>query len=171
MHYNEAKITGIELTLDKKPYVLSANKLVGKPNEKLENITDPVTQFKLCGYWTSNDFLPGMYLNIIQDDTPLNPNEYMCEFRGLIATGRVCWESKYSYGKKKSGITFITIGCTNGKYVDITIPVPVNYHPFDIVTGTGILTSTTGQKVKWSSNTNKIIVSTYKFELIGLEKN
>ncbi len=166
VHYNEAKMAGIELTLDKKPYELSANKLVGKPNEKLENITDPVTQFKTCGYWTQNDFLPGMYLNIIQDDTPLKPNEYMCEFRGLIATGRVCWESKYSYGKKKSGITFITIGCANGRYLDITISSAVNYHPFDLVSGTGILTSTTGQKVKWSSNTNKITVSTYKFESI-----
>ena len=164
VHYNEAKLAGIELSLDKKPYVLSTNKLVGKQVENLKGITDPIEQFKARGYWTDNDFLPGMNLNIIQDDTPLSSNEYMCEFRGIIATGRVCWESRYSYKKSKSGITFVTLGYANGKFIDITINNAVNYHPFDVISGTGILSSYDGNKIRFNSNTNKINVLSYKFE-------
>lgn len=166
VHWNEAKLAGIELSFDKKPYVLSGNKLVGTPRDNSKGIDKAQAQFKMFGYWIGNDFLPDMYLNIIQDDTPVGPNEFMCEFRGLIATGRVCWESKYAYGRKKSGLTFVTIGYANGRYLDITIGSAVNYHPFDVVSGTGILTSTTGQKVKWTTNTNKIMVHTFKFEKI-----
>lgn len=164
IHYNEAKLSGIEITLDKKPYVLSENKLVGKKVEKLCGISDSITQYKICGYWTSNEFLPDMYMNIIQDDTPLNSNEYMVEFRGIIAIGRICYESKYKYQKSKSGLTFVTIGYANGKYLDITINQVVNYHTFDVISGTGILTSTTGRKVKLSTNTNKVSVLSYKLE-------
>ncbi len=169
VHYTEAKLAGIELTLDKKPYVLSANKLVGTRVENLNGITDPVAQFKARGYWTSNDFFPDMYLNIIQDDVPCEPNEYHVEFRGLIATGRVCVESRYSYKKSKSnsGITFVTLGYANGKYIDITIPSTVNYHYFDVISGTGILTSHDGGKVKFSYNTNKVSVLSHKCEKIN----
>jgi DNA polymerase-3 subunit alpha len=166
VHYNEAKLAGIELSLDKKPYVLSGNKLVGKKTEKTNEISNSQIQYRTVGYWIDNAFLPDMYLNIIEDDTPLTANEFMCEFRGVIATGRVCYESKYRYGKTKSGLTFITIGYANGRYLDITIGFSVNYHPFDVVSGTGILTSTTGNKVKWSTNTNKIMVQSYKLEKI-----
>lgn len=72
------------------------------------------------GILVNDEFISDMYLNIVNDDTPLNENEYMVEFKGLIATSRVHYGSKYNYTKKQ-GLTFITIGYSNGKYLDITI--------------------------------------------------
>lgn len=40
----------------------------------------------------------------------------------------------------------------------------------DVVSGTGILTSTTGNKVKWSTNTNKIMVQSYKLEKVSFKE-
>ena len=97
-------------------------------------------------------------------------NQNMVEFCGLIATGRICYSSKYKYHQKQ-GLTFITIGYANGKFIDITINKPVNYHPFDIVKGTGIISSYDGNKIRFNSNTNKVDVHTYKFIKYKMTKN
>ena len=121
------------------------------------------TQYINWGYWTSQEFLPNMYLNILESDDPLEENQYLVEFRGLIATGRICYNSKYKYHKNE-GLTFLTIGYENGKFIDISINKPVNYHPFDVIRGTGIMSSYDGNKIRFNYNTNKINVLTYKFE-------
>ncbi len=173
VHFNEAKSAGIKLCLGKKPFQLKTG-LDGSElicvNEKYTNkdLSDHIkspspTQYLNWGYWISNEFLPNMYLNIIESDEPLEPDNYVVEFRGLIATGRIHYESKYKYSKNE-GITFLTIGYANNKFVDITINKPVNYHPFDVVKGTGLLSSYDRGKVKISYNTNKILVRTHKFE-------
>jgi hypothetical protein len=173
VHFNEAKNSGIKLCLGKKPW--SINQGINQTeliclNPKYNKMDlDPhinspsPTQYLNWGYWIDPEFLPNMYLNVLESDEPLEPNQYVVEFRGLIATGRICYSSKYKYHQRE-GITFITIGYSNGKYVDITINKPVNYHPFDVVKGTGIISSYSDNKVKFSYNTNKINVQTYKFE-------
>jgi DNA polymerase III alpha subunit len=173
VHFNEAKKAGIELCLGKKPFKLSKGvnktklvclnqKYVDKDLSEHINSPSP-TQYLIWGYWIGEEFLPDMYLNVIESDVPLESNQDMVEFRGLIATGRICYDSKYKYHQKE-GLTFITVGYANGKFIDITINKPVNYHPFDVVKGIGIISSYDGNKIRFNYNTNKINVLTYKFE-------
>lgn len=173
VHFNEAKSAGIKLCLGKKPFTLRTglddSELICI-NEKYinKNLTDHYnspspTQYINWGYWTNQEFLPNMYLNILESDDPLEENQYLVEFRGLIATGRICHSSKYKYHKNE-GLTFLTIGYDNGKFIDISINKPVNYHLFDVIRGTGIISSYDGNKIRFNYNTNKINVLTYKFE-------
>ena len=173
VHFNEAKSAGIKLCLGKKPFKLRTglddSELICI-NEKYINkdLTDHYqspspTQYLNWGYWISQEFLPNMYLNILESDDPLEENQYLVEFRGLIATGRICYNSKYKYHKNE-GLTFLTIGYDNGKFIDISISKPINYHPFDVIRGTGIMSSYDGNKIRFNYNTNKINVLTYKFE-------
>jgi len=173
VHFNEAKSAGIKLCLGKKPFILRTGLYDSElicVNEKYmnkdltEHINSPSpTQYLNWGYWITCEFLPNMYLNILESDDPLEENQYLVEFRGLIATGRICHSSKYKYHKNE-GLTFLTIGYDNGKFIDISINKPVNYHPFDVIRGTGIMSSYDGNKIRFNHNTNKINVLTYKFE-------
>ena len=172
VHFNEAKKAGIELCLGKKPFKLEKGigqtKLICINQKYIEkdlsnHINSPSpTQYLNWGYWINLDFLPDMYLNVIESDEPLEPNHNMVEFSGLIATGRICYGSRYKYTINQC-LTFITIGYATGKFIDITINKQVNYHPFDIVKGTGIISSYDGNKIRFNYNTNKINVLTHKF--------
>jgi DNA polymerase III alpha subunit len=173
VHFNEAKSAGIKLCLGKKPFTLRTGlddselicineKYINKDLTEHYHSPSP-TQYINWGYWTSQDFLPNMCLNILESDDPLEENQYLVEFRGLIATGRICHSSKYKYHKNE-GLTFLTIGYENGKFIDISINKSVNYHPFDVIRGTGIMSSYDGNKIRFNYNTNKINVLTYKFE-------
>jgi len=153
VHFIEAKKAGIELTNGEKPYKLKNNKLIsyGKKHKILE---DSIKQYKEYGFWLSKEFLPNMYLTIIDEDIPLPPNKTFIKFRGLISIGRV-----NKRGKDTS--TFVTIGYDNGKYVDLIFDKMVYYYPYDIIEGEGILESYT-EKLKLTHNTNRIMVSSYK---------
>ena len=130
--------------------------------KKFSKIEDPIQQYKTYGFWLTPEFLPNMYLEIVDDDIPLPENQYFVKFRGLIAIGRINNKNKYDYNKKDESITFVTIGYGNGCYVDITIQKTYPFYHYDIVEGQGLLTSYDNKKVSFSRNTNKITVSSYK---------
>lgn len=168
VHYNEAKTAGIELCAGKKPYKLKNNKLISvgtqyeKVEKQYEKIENPIKQYLTYGYWLTPDFLPNMYLEIIQEDIPLPDNQYSVKFRGLIATGRINNKNKYEYTKKEDLITFVTLGYNNGKYIDITINKCVYFYHFDAIEGEGFMSSYNNKKVHFNYNTNKIMVSNFK---------
>jgi len=163
VHYNEAKTSGIELCAGKKPYKLKENRLISLGGEKKSSkIEDPIQQYKTYGFWITPEFLPNMYLEIIDDDIPLLENQYAVKFRGVIAIGRVNNKNKYNYNKHDESITFVTIGYDNGKYIDLTIKKTCPFYYYDIVEGEGLLTSYDNKKVSFSRNTNKIMVTSHK---------
>ena len=163
VHYNEAKTAGIELCAGKKPYKLKENRLISLGGEKKSSkIEDPIQQYKTYGFWITPEFLPNMYLEIIDDDIPLLENQYAVKFRGVIAIGRVNNKNKYNYNEKDESITFVTIGYDNGKYIDLTIKKTCPFYYYDIVEGEGLLTSYDNKKVSFSRNTNKIMVTSHK---------
>ena len=84
------------------------------PNVKI----DPIHQYKTYGYWTTPEFLPGMYMK---------KEKNKVYFRGLIAT----------YRKYQGSTTFVTLGIDNGSYVDITIKKKVALSKKDIISGEG----------------------------------
>jgi len=107
VHKNEAKRVGI----------------FSKTKSRSDIIDDPVYQYKKYGWWSSERFLPGMFVK----------GTYMdhVEFAGLVANGRVYKGDKGKY------ITFLMLGINNGEYVDITVKKPVTYADSDVIWGTG----------------------------------
>ena len=81
--------------------------------------------FRKYGYWTSGNFMEGMYFKDEGDKI---------SFRGLIAISRkyVDWSQK-----KKEGVTFITAGYDFGKYLDLAITGSVGIGRNTVVEGTG----------------------------------
>lgn len=153
VHFNQAKSSGIKLTLGKKPWILKDNTLISinsneskfvkdnmklkrKQRNKIINLTqenaeqlDSYKQFKLFGYWLSKKFLDDMYLLISSDNTyPLK-----VKFKGLIATGRIY--------PKYGGKTFITIGYNNNRFLDLTLEGKHYYHKYHYVSGEGYMTN------------------------------
>ncbi len=158
VHFSEAKKAGIKLTLGKKPWKLYDDKLIGYGNDKnrgkvtkemLESKTRSINEYRLYGYWTDPDFLPDMYVKI------LNENAGYVEFRGLIATGR-----QYKNKNTDSKNTFITIGYKTGYFIDITISGLYKVSIFDAIKGKGYVK----EYVK-GSNYLIIDVKEHKFEI------
>jgi len=104
VHFREAKKSGIELTLGRRPWYLRGNKLMCK-DVQLKLIEDPVRDYWQYGYWTTDEFLPNMYAEYYigvpdypkprkkKDGTQYVPEQIhepvsMVRFRGLVATGR-----------------------------------------------------------------------------------
>jgi DNA polymerase III alpha subunit len=85
----------------------------------------PEYQYRRYGWWSQQDFMPGMYVKELYLDK--------VEFAGLIANGRVFRGDKGKY------VTFLTLGVGNGQYIDITIKKPFSYHDHDVVWGQGII--------------------------------
>jgi len=85
----------------------------------------PDFQYRKYGWWSSKNFMPGMYVRELYMDK--------VEFAGLIANGRVFRGDKGKY------VTFLTLGVGNGKYIDVTIKKPFSYHDHDVVWGQGII--------------------------------
>lgn len=118
VHMNEAKKAHIELTLGKRPWKLQNGTLVSKNSlNTLKKNLNKVWQYKNYGYWTQNEFLDNMYYK---------EKGNKVYFRGLIAT----------YRKYKS-LYYITIGCSNDKIIDISVPFKINLYRKDIVEGYG----------------------------------
>ena len=105
VHFNEAKCAGWNLTLGQRPWKVQGNKLVSTTTFHNKEYPDnSLQQLKVWGYWTSKEFIPGMYYK---------ENGNCVEFRGLIATHR-------SIKREDKIITMINIGYDNRKYIDIT---------------------------------------------------
>ena len=105
VHFNEAKSAGWDLTLGQRPWKVQGNKLVATTTYYNKEYPDnSLQQLKLWGYWTSKDFIPGMYFKESGNSV---------EFKGLIATHR-------SIRRDDKIITMINIGYDNNKYIDIT---------------------------------------------------
>jgi hypothetical protein len=158
VHFWEANKSGLELTLGTKPWKIKNNKLIGYgkdiiKNKKLQNLDNPIVQYKNYGYWTQPQFLSNLYLKKISKHK--NDN-IIVEFRGLIATGRKYYNRNLR--KKNDGCTFITIGYGTGKYIDITITGLYSLNS-DIVSGMGIL-----KKYIDNCNYYSIDVTQHKFE-------
>jgi hypothetical protein len=94
---------------------------------------DSITHFYKYGFWLGKDFIdPNMYVNII------NEKNLFCEFRGLIACSK--YYKKYNNQKKSYDlITFITIGYSNQKYIDLIIKGWIKTSFKNICSGNGKL--------------------------------
>ena len=88
------------------------------------DIFDPVDEFSRNGYWTTENFLPGMFVT-------RQPGKAV--FRGVVANSRV-----FRNGPK-SWITFLTLGVGNGKYLDVTLPRGISTKIKPVVMGHGFL--------------------------------
>ncbi len=91
---------------------------------------DPVWEYRKMGWWTTENFLPGVYC--------MNTYKDQFEFAGLIANGRVF------KGETGKYVTFLTLGVGNGQYIDITVRCPIGYSDFDTVAGSGRLRMANG---------------------------
>ena len=94
----------------------------------------PEFQYRKYGWWSTQNFMPGMYVRELYMDK--------VEFAGMIANGRVFRGDKGKY------VTFLTLGVGNGQYIDVTIPRPFSYHDHDVVWGQGT--------IKYSNNSEYV---------------
>ena len=85
----------------------------------------PEFQYRKYGWWSQNDFMPGMYVKELYLDK--------VEFAGMIANGRVFRGDKGRY------VTFLTLGVGNGQYIDVTIKKAFAYSDHDVVWGQGTI--------------------------------
>ena len=83
-----------------------------------------MTQYYQDGFWTSNKYLPGMYLRI--ENHPDKPGVKRAYFRGIIATSKLFLSDKKikdregdSQKRKNRFVTFITLGISDDKWIDI----------------------------------------------------
>ncbi len=113
---------------------------------KSDNWDTPQFQYRKYGWWSSSDFMPGMYVKELYGDK--------VEFAGLVANGRVFRGDKGRY------VTFLTLGVGNGQYIDVTIKRPFSYSDHDVVWGQGT--------IKYSNNSE--YVECYDYQGYRLEK-
>ena len=92
---------------------------------KSDSWDTPQFQYRKYGWWSTKDFMPGMYVKELYLDK--------VEFAGMIANGRVFRGDKGKY------VTFLTLGVGNGQYIDVTIPKPFSYHDHDVIWGQGTI--------------------------------
>ncbi len=85
----------------------------------------PEFQYRKYGWWSQDDFMPGMYVKELYLDK--------VEFAGMIANGRVFRGDKGRY------VTFLTLGVGNGQYIDVTIKKAFAYSDYDVVWGQGTI--------------------------------
>ena len=118
-HYRGAKLAGVAL----KPYLKKAVPFPG----------NPVSEYFSNGFWTSKDYLPGMYFRLEPhpDREKVSKNgkpgpQTRAYFRGIIATSKIYLpdnkirERESDVAKRKSPfITFITLGITDTHWIDI----------------------------------------------------
>lgn len=118
-HYRAAKSAGVAL----KPYIKKAVPFPG----------NPVSEYFSNGFWTSKDYLPGMYFRLEPhpdrekvSKTGKPGPQTRAYFRGIIATSKIYLpdnkirERESDVAKRKSPfITFITLGITDTHWIDI----------------------------------------------------
>ncbi len=115
-HFRGAKKAGVVL----EPYL--------KKYKNTLNLMDTgardIAQYYQDGFWTSNKYLPGMYLRV--ENHPEKPGVKRAYFRGLIATSKLFLSDKKikdregdAQKKKNRFVTFITLGIDDSKWIDI----------------------------------------------------
>ena len=170
VHFREAVAAGAKLTAGRAPWHISpsdttriepvyldqSTNLTGAANSTAEH---QISCYFRYGFWPSPEFLPGMYHNIYYADPLVNVASkkaptpimvHMCEFRGLIATHRICktdrHAKKYSQpsqptsdtpAKKDKWITFATLGIDNGRYIDIVLYGAIRLGKCHVIEGEG----------------------------------
>ena len=92
---------------------------------KSDSWDTPQFQYRKYGWWSTKDFMPGMYVKELYLDK--------VEFAGMVANGRVFRGDKGKY------VTFLTLGVGNGQYIDVTIQKPFSYHDHDVIWGQGTI--------------------------------
>ena len=113
---------------------------------KSDNWDTPQFQYRKYGWWSSQNFMPGMYVKELYMDK--------VEFAGLVANGRVFRGDKGRY------VTFLTLGVGNGQYIDVTIKRPFAYSDHDVIWGQGT--------IRHSNNSD--YVECYDYQGYRLEK-
>lgn len=115
-HYRGAKKAGVKLEKYLKKYKITNHCLDTGPRD--------IAQYFSDGFWTSDKFLPGMYLRV--ENHPDDKKVKRAYFRGIIATTKLYVSDKGiksresdSQKKKNMFVTFITLGVSDEKWIDI----------------------------------------------------
>lgn len=187
VHFREAVAAGCLLSPGRGPWQISPtnSRLIQPMYPSTENLLAtpniprgqlpyiPNHEFQIScyfkyGFWPAKEFLPGMYHNIYHADplvnvaskkalAPIMVNE--CEFRGLIATHRICKTDRHSRKytnnqsaaqpsttttgsgtatlKKDKWITFVTLGIADGRYIDIVLYGAIRLGKCHVIEGEG----------------------------------
>lgn len=142
VHWREARTAGLKLTRGQPPYRLGTTR-AGEPaifpsrGEQLVLVKDSspsqiYEDMRSRGYWNCEEFFPGCYKNVRpapqrrlkrkKDATlALEEKEYLVEFTGLIACGRVVYSEVDGEESAQSNVTFLCVGYENGKYMDMIV--------------------------------------------------
>ncbi len=175
VHFREAVAAGAKLTAGRAPWRISAHDPIRiepvYPDQSTNSgtgINETSAEYQIgCyfryGFWPSSEFLPEMYHNIYYADPLVNVASkkapapimvHMCEFRGLIATHRICKTDRHakkysqpsqpigdaatsSTTKKDKWITFATLGIANGRYIDIVLYGAIRLSKCHVIEGEG----------------------------------
>ena len=105
-------------------YVKENPSIIGNTINLTDTSSRDIAQYYQDGFWTSNKYLPGMYLRI--ENHPDKPGVKRAYFRGIIATSKLFLSDKKikdregdSQKRKNRFVTFITLGISDDKWIDI----------------------------------------------------
>jgi len=142
VHMREARTAGLKLTRGLPPYRLGATRdgvpaILPAKGEQLVLIKDSTPSqiyedMRTRGYWNCTEFYPGCYKQVRpalqrrlrkKKDGVLGmeEKEYLVEFTGLIACGRVVYSEVDGEECAQSNVTFLCVGYDNGKYLDLIV--------------------------------------------------
>jgi hypothetical protein len=142
VHWREARTAGLKLTRGLPPYRLGVTRdgapaILPAKGEQLILIKDSspsqiYEDMRSRGYWNCSEFYPGCYKQVRpvpqrrlrkKKDGVLGmeEKEYLVEFTGLVACGRVVYSEVDGEESAQSNVTFLTVGYDNGKYMDLII--------------------------------------------------
>lgn len=142
VHWREARTAGLKLTRGLPPYRLGVTRdgapaILPAKGEQLILIKDSspsqiYEDMRSRGYWNCSEFYPGCYKQVRpvpqrrlrkKKDGLLGmeEKEYLVEFTGLVACGRVVYSEVDGEESAQSNVTFLTVGYDNGKYMDLII--------------------------------------------------
>jgi len=156
--YPDSQVSTTTTTTTTSPSTVSAINTTANVN--CTNAEQQISLYFRYGFWPSPEFLPGMYHNIYYAEPLVNvaskkaPNPimvHMCEFRGLIATHRICKTDRHakkysqpsqpttdsSTSKKDKWITFVTLGIADGRYIDIVLYGAMRLGKCHVIEGEG----------------------------------
>lgn len=126
VHYREAVKSGLKIVPGKKPYTMKNGIMYPKKEEK-KIYSRGLDQLLNYGYWTTEDFIPGMYYDeywVKLTNRHKVDSKTICKdgnikygkFKGLIVTGR-----GYKKEDGKGYITFVTVASDDGIYHDLIL--------------------------------------------------
>ena len=143
VHWREASSAGLTLTRGMPPYTLGKTRagapaLLAAKGTQLVLIKDSdpsqiYEDMRSRGYWIAEEFYPGCYKQVKaapqrrlakgkRGTLAMEEKEYLVNFCGLIATGRVIYsETDGEESAPHTDVTMITIGYDNGKFMDLVI--------------------------------------------------